>query len=422
MLLAALSARCFGMFAFNKLPDALPSAVRRRSLRAGHRRRFFISIEAWDPKFDADATTERLLPGTGATRVELVERREGRRLVSHATASRSRAIRRSIPAGQPSRACRGIGAGARRSSGSARSRSALGRRHPAVLLLLAGRLPLLPEHRPRRALLRAGPHATQAGWGVVLRRVVENVDGDAAGLRAAVRADLASACTSSIHWSHARGAGARPAAAGKPPYLNEPFFFVRAVLYFAVWCGARDSASPPVAAAGRDRRRADQRAPARARAAGADRSFALTTTFAAIDWMMSLEPAVVLDDVRRLLLLRLGGRDLRVPVARRRSRLRRAGLLRGVVTVEHLHDLAKLLFALHRLLGLHRLLAVLPDLVRQHPGGDDLLRAAAGRVVAVGRASLLAFGHFVVPFFFLMPRAVKRNSGAARRWSPSGCC
>jgi hypothetical protein len=34
---------------------------------------FFISVEAWDPKFDP-AATEHLLASTGATRVQLVKR------------------------------------------------------------------------------------------------------------------------------------------------------------------------------------------------------------------------------------------------------------------------------------------------------------------------------------------------------------
>ena len=74
ILLAALST-VVGMFAFNKLPmhfHPLFSADRFEKVTDDG---FFISVEAWDPKFDASAT-ERLLTSTGATRVQLVKRRE----------------------------------------------------------------------------------------------------------------------------------------------------------------------------------------------------------------------------------------------------------------------------------------------------------------------------------------------------------
>ena len=75
--------------------------------------------------------------------------------------------------------------------------------------------------------------------------------------------------------------------------------------------------------------------------------------------------------------------------AARRRRARScsgAGVLTRAITAEHYHDLGKLLFALHRLLGLHRLLPVHADLVREHPGGDRLvlLRRQTGRL-GVGR-------------------------------------
>ena len=75
ILFAALST-VVGMFAFNKLPmhvHPLFSADRFEKVTDDG---FFISVEAWDPKFDA-AATERLLSETGATRIQLVKRREG---------------------------------------------------------------------------------------------------------------------------------------------------------------------------------------------------------------------------------------------------------------------------------------------------------------------------------------------------------
>ena len=75
VLLASIST-VIGMLAFNKLPmhfHPLFSADRFDRVTDDG---FFISVEAWDPKFDA-AATEKLLSSTGATRVQLVKRQEG---------------------------------------------------------------------------------------------------------------------------------------------------------------------------------------------------------------------------------------------------------------------------------------------------------------------------------------------------------
>lgn len=75
VLLAALST-VFGMFAFNKLPMLFHPLFGVARFEKVTDDGFFISVEAWDPKFDP-AATERLLASTGATRVHLVHRREG---------------------------------------------------------------------------------------------------------------------------------------------------------------------------------------------------------------------------------------------------------------------------------------------------------------------------------------------------------
>jgi hypothetical protein len=75
VLLAALST-VFGMFAFNRLPMLFHPLFGVDRFAKVTDDGFFISVESWDPKFDP-AATERLLSSTGATRVQLVKRREG---------------------------------------------------------------------------------------------------------------------------------------------------------------------------------------------------------------------------------------------------------------------------------------------------------------------------------------------------------
>jgi hypothetical protein len=75
ILLAALST-VVGMFVFNKLPMHFHPLFGADRFEKVTDDGFFISVEAWDPKFDATAT-ERLLSSAGATHVQLVKRREG---------------------------------------------------------------------------------------------------------------------------------------------------------------------------------------------------------------------------------------------------------------------------------------------------------------------------------------------------------
>jgi hypothetical protein len=75
VLLAALST-VFGMFAFNKLPMLFHPLFGVERFEKVTDDGFFISVEAWDPKFDRTATA-KLLATTGAKHVQLVPRREG---------------------------------------------------------------------------------------------------------------------------------------------------------------------------------------------------------------------------------------------------------------------------------------------------------------------------------------------------------
>jgi hypothetical protein len=85
-------------------------------------------------------------------------------------------------------------------------------------------------------------------------------------------------------WARAGFVAEHETVANKLGWLNEPFFIARSLLYWAIWIGlafALTTPSRPVA-----------ERPLRQPIAAAGAVFyALTVTFASIDWMMSLEPA-----------------------------------------------------------------------------------------------------------------------------------
>ena len=194
--------------------------------------------------------------------------------------------------------------------------------------------------------------------------------------------------------------------AGKSAWLDTNFFFVRAAIYFAIWIGLasyfrgqsikQDESGDPAISL----RLARVAAPGLL-------LFALSTTFAAFDWIMSLDPhwfstifgityfsgGVMAFFAFTILLTRWLGSK---------------GYLTGAMTTEHFHDLGKFLFAFmvfwtYTNFSQYMLIwyANLPEETvwyahRQHGGW-----------AIVG--TLLIVGHFLFPFAFLMSRHVKRH-------------
>jgi len=209
-------------------------------------------------------------------------------------------------------------------------------------------------------------------------------------------------------WAGA-GAADDPLLRWKRPYLNETFFVTRAVVYFVVWSGA-------AAWFLRLSRRLDGGADGATAARLARWSgpllipIALAHTFAAFDWLMSLDPHwySTIFGVYSFSGSLLAGFAFLAVVA---VLLRRSGLAPGAVGTEHFHDLGKLLFAFTAFwayIGYSQYFLIwygnIPEETVWFRGrlhGPWLWVSVA-----------LAIGHFLVPFFFLMPRAVKRNATA----------
>ena len=206
------------------------------------------------------------------------------------------------------------------------------------------------------------------------------------------------------HWWHAPAEDA--VIAGKSGYLNPTFFYVRAVLYFVIWIGIatwfrrasirQDETGDPAITL----RMARVAAPCMF-------LFALSLTFAAVDWLMSLDPHwfstiwgvyyfagsfMCFMAVLALLLLWL----------------QRGGHLAKAVTTEHYHDVGKLMFAFvvfwtYIAFSQYMLIwyANLPEetMWYQHH--------LAGNWESMGE--FLMLGHFGIPFVFLMSRHIKRR-------------
>jgi hypothetical protein len=248
-------------------------------------------------------------------------------------------------------------------------------------------------------------YAAQGGWGIVVRRI-----GETTFVTLPVMAALFLPVLLGLHdlyeWSHAEAVENDALLQWKAPFLNVPFFLIRAVIYFAVWSfiairyyrgsrGQDDTGDPNVSA--RLRRLAGP----------AIIALALTQTFASIDWIMSLTPHwystmfgvyfFAGSFVGFIALLSI------VAVA-----MRGAGLLDTVISVEHLHDIGKFLFAFTAFWAYISFSQFFLVWYANMPEETIFYKARMeGSWMQV--SLLLMVGHFLIPFFYLMGRSVKRK-------------
>jgi hypothetical protein len=248
-------------------------------------------------------------------------------------------------------------------------------------------------------------YAAQGGWGIVLRRIGETTF-VMIPLMAALSLPLLFGLSHLYPWADAAAAEHDSLLHWKAPYLNVPFFLIRVVLFFGVWSfiallyyrgsSSQDATGDPAVSAR-----------LRLFAGPAIIVLALTQTFAAIDWIMSLTPHwySTMFGVYFFAGSFVGFIALLSVAA---VAMRGAGLLDTVISVEHLHDVGKLLFAFTvfwSYIGFSQFFLVwyanLPEETVWY------MARLEGSWLTVSIA--LMVGHFVAPFFYLMGRTVKRN-------------
>jgi len=250
--------------------------------------------------------------------------------------------------------------------------------------------------------------AAQGGWGVAVRRLAENAAGTLP-LFVPLFLPLALGVRHLYPWSLPEAAATDALLRWKRPYLNEGFFYARAALYFVVWSAI---ALWFLRLSGRQDETADPALSARLRRWSGPLliPLGLTHTFAAFDWLMSLEPgwySTIYGVYSFSGALVAATAFLAIATVL----MRRSGPLAGVLNVEHLHDLGKLLFtftAFWAYIGFSQYLLIWYGNIPEETVWYRHRLEGAWLSASVA----LAIGHFVVPFFFLLPRATKRDPRA----------
>jgi hypothetical protein len=250
-------------------------------------------------------------------------------------------------------------------------------------------------------------HLTGGAWGLVARRVLEASTRNLP-LMALLFLPIAFNLETLYEWARP-GADANHFIHEKAAYLNKPFFYIRAVIYFVIWGGL-------IWILNRWSRQQDQEPP---RPAGpADRRFrlvsgpglvlyVLTVTFMSVDWVMSLDPEWYSTIFG---ILTMGGQGLStlaftILVL---ALLAKFEPLSGVAKPDNFHDLGKLMFAfvlLWAYFSVSQLLIIwsanLPEEVPFY------LERLHGPWYPI--SVLILIGHFVLPFLLLLSRERKRN-------------
>jgi hypothetical protein len=259
------------------------------------------------------------------------------------------------------------------------------------------------------ALIMLGAfHASKARWPVVLRRFLETIP-LTIPLFAVLFVPIALGLKHVFVWVDAGALTGELAkvVAQKAPYLNVRFFLVRAVVYFAVWIlVAHLLRSWSVR---QDRSGGHELTLRQRRLGGAALPFlALTMSFAAFDWMMSIDPRFysTIFGVYWFAGSFLGAFALLVlATAATRDRPEHFG---HHLNADHVHSLGKFMLAFTAFWAYvafsQFMLIWIANIPEEVPWYVVRTASPWGRV-----GIFLAVGHFVVPFFLLLSRPLKRD-------------
>jgi hypothetical protein len=208
------------------------------------------------------------------------------------------------------------------------------------------------------------------------------------------------------HWTHEDAVARDEILQFKAPYLNTPFFVIRAIVYFAVWNAITYFLN---AWSLEHERTGDPYIARRMRmlSGGGLLAYGLTVTFASMDWIMSLDPHWF-STIHGLLTIGGQGLTALAVLTIALAWFSRREPFKAMVKPAHFHDLGNLMLAFVMLwayFSFSQYLIIyagnLPEEITWY-----VRRLFTGwRVIGV----LLVLFHFAVPFLLLLSRTLKRE-------------
>jgi hypothetical protein len=250
-------------------------------------------------------------------------------------------------------------------------------------------------------------YITGGAWGVVIRRPCEAA-ARTVPMLAALFLPLVAGINNLYPWAHANIVAADPGLQHKQPYLNVPFFLIRAALYFAGWMLLSRYFNRWSLEEDAENGEGHARARKMAALAGPGLLFwGFSVTFMVIDWILSLDPKWfstifgMLFIANQALTAMAFLITLMVLLSYRRP-------MSQILTARHLHDLGKFLLALVMVWAYFSfsqfLIIWAGNLPEEIPWYLTRLNGGWQYVALV-----LVLGHFALPFALLLSRDLKRN-------------
>src|SRR3954471_20066491 len=250
-------------------------------------------------------------------------------------------------------------------------------------------------------------HLTRGAWGLVIRRVLEAASRTLPVLLL-LALPLLFGLKDLYEWARPEAVQHDALLQAKAPYLNVPFFITRLVLYFLIWGGVaflmsrlsrRQDLHPEDT--GLKRRMQLIAGPALA-------AYCLAVTFAAVDWLMSLQPHWF-STIYGVYLMGSQGLAALAFLITFALWLSRREPMSGVLQPRHFHDWGKLFLAFVMLWAYFSFSQFLIIWAGNLPEEISFylprMRGAWGAVFLA-----IALFHFLLPFLLLLSRDLKRNA------------
>ncbi|MEZ4221230.1 MAG: hypothetical protein R3B13_09880 [Polyangiaceae bacterium] len=261
-------------------------------------------------------------------------------------------------------------------------------------------------------------HLVNAKWSIVVRRVGELLAQNMplmAILALPILVPTAMGNDALYVWVNHETVKADHLLEHKEPYLNVTFFLVRCVVYFGFWVLlsqfffktslAQDQSANPEA----------QRSKMKTVSAPSMIFLALTLTFAAIDLLMTLEPAWF-STIFGVYFFAGAVVSFHSLFALVLMWLQKRGALKKSVTTEHYHDIGKMMFAFTvfwAYIAFSQFMLIWYANVPEETFWYKLRFTGDWK----GVSAALLIGNFVLPFFGLLSRHIKRNKKTLGFWA-----
>jgi hypothetical protein len=253
-------------------------------------------------------------------------------------------------------------------------------------------------------------YLTGGAWGIVIRRILE-ASVRTLWLCALMFVPLAIGLAAVYIWAQPEVVAGDEIIQHKAAYLNVPFFLGRAVFYFAVWLGL---GTLLLKWSGEYEEKQDPRIALKLRhvSGGGLLLLALTVTFSAIDWAMSLDPHwySTIYGMAFMIGHMLAGMTFAIAVLVTISRVHPVS---GVLQPSHLRDLGNLTLAFVMLwayMAFSQFLLIWYGNLREEVTWY-IPRMEGGWGVVSG---LLIVFHFFLPFILLLMRQIKDHAKTIR--------